>query len=74
MTTEIAVFQLKESVILADPSSPALKSIREYLTQKLNAHGAHTAHYGQFLEKPETSIVFANWDSIDDHKVFMSSP
>ena len=74
MIMEIATFQLKESVIPADPSSPASKSIREYLTQELNAHGAHNAYYGQFIEKPETAIVFVNWDSVDDNKVFMSSP
>ena len=74
MITEIVTFQLKGEATLPDPSSPARKVIRDFLTLVLAALGARSAYYGQFIEKPEIVIMFIGWDSIDDHKSFMNSP
>lgn len=74
MITEIVTFQLKANGSLADPGSPAGNVIRELLAPELAAHGAHGVYYGQFIEKPETAIIFAQWDSIDQQKNFMCSP
>ena len=74
MISEIVTFQLKFNASLADPSSPASKVIRECLAPELAAHGAHDAYYGQFIEKPDIAILFVGWDSMDEHKKFLSSP
>lgn len=73
MITEIVTFQLNTSTTLSDPTSPAGTIIREVLMTKLTANGAHHGYYGQFIEKPDTAIIFIHWDSLDDHKKFISS-
>ena len=73
MVTEIITFSLKADANLSDPSSPASKLL-DSLGAELAAHGAHNAYYGQYIEKPETGIIFVNWDSLEAHKKFMSSP
>ncbi|MCJ1394839.1 hypothetical protein MMC18_007719 [Xylographa bjoerkii] len=73
MITEIVTFQMKDEASLANPSSHARKVIRDFLTLVLVAPGAQNAYYGQFIEKLETVVMFIGWNSIDDHKKFMSS-
>lgn len=74
MVTEIVTFSLKADASLSDPSSPASKVVADFLAPELAAHGAHNAYYGRYIEKPETGIIFVNWDSLEAHKKFMSSP
>jgi len=73
MITEIITFQLQANADLADLGSPATTLIRKFLAVELATHGAQNAYYGQFIEKPETAIVFLDWDS-EDHENFRSSP
>ena len=73
MLTEIVTFETKPNASLVDPDSVANKIIRETLSSELAARGAHHAYYGSFIERPEMVIIFVGWDSIDDHKNFMSS-
>ena len=74
MVTEIITFGLKADADLSDPSSPARKLVVDFLVAELAAPGARNAYYGQYIEKPETAILFVNWDSLEAHKKFMSSP
>ena len=74
MVTEMVTFSLKADANLSDPTSPASKLVVNFLVAELTAHRAHNAYYGQYIEKPETGILFVNWDSLEAHKKFMSSP
>lgn len=74
MVTEIITFCLKADASLSDPSSPASKVVANFLATGFAPHGAHNAYYGQYIEKPETGIIFRNWDSLEAHKKFMSLP
>ena len=74
MVTEIVTFSLKADADLSDPNSPASKLVVDFLVAELAAPGAHNAYYGQYIEKPEAAILFVNWDSLEAHKKFMSSP
>lgn len=74
MVTEILTFRLKADASLSDPASPASKVVVDFLAPGFASHGAHNAYYGQYIEKPETGIIFRNWDSIEAHKNFMSLP
>jgi heme-degrading monooxygenase HmoA len=73
MVTEVLTFQLKESSSLADSSSPVATTIREFLKIELAADGAKQAHFGHFIEKPDTVVIFVNWDSLEAHQNFMST-
>jgi hypothetical protein len=73
MITEIVMLPLKVSADVSQPNSSAGKAIREILALELTVQGARYAYYGQFIEKPETAVIFVNWDSLDDHKNFISS-
>ncbi|MCJ1354018.1 MAG: hypothetical protein MMC33_004005 [Icmadophila ericetorum] len=74
MITEIVTFQLKVAGSLDDPSSSANQVIREFLMAELAADGASNAYYGQLIEKPDTVVVFVEWNSMDDREKFTSSP
>ncbi|MCJ1242433.1 hypothetical protein MMC14_010441 [Varicellaria rhodocarpa] len=74
MITEIATFYLKEVGSLAELNSSASKLIREFIAPELIANGARDIYYGQFIEKPEMAILFGQWESLQAHKDFMSSP
>ena len=74
MITEIATLQLRDEDDLSSPSSTASKVIREITAPNLLAHKARFVYYGQFIEKPNTLVIFVNWNTIDDHKSFASSP
>ena len=73
MITEIATFQLNSSTDLSEPNSPAGKVIRDRLIPEHIANGAIQVYYGQFIEKPDTAIMFVQWDSYDDRKRFVNS-
>lgn len=74
MITEIAIIQLNADTDLGDSASHGSKAIRDSLTQSLTTSGAQFAYYGQSLEHPKTVFIFFNWDTIEDHHRFMSSP
>lgn len=74
MVTEIITFRLKADASLSDPSSPASKVVADFLAPETAPHGARSAYYGQYIEKPERGIIFRNWDSLEAHKEFMSVP
>ena len=73
MITEITTFKLRADASLADSGSPASKVIRKSLAPNFAAAGGREVYYGQLIEKPETGIMFVNWDTIDDQKRFLSS-
>jgi hypothetical protein len=73
MITEIAIFELAASADLSDATSPTTSTIRDFLASVTAAKGAHSAYFGQFIEKPETVIMFIDWDSAAAHKQFVAT-
>jgi heme-degrading monooxygenase HmoA len=73
MVTEVLTFQLNENSSLADSSSPAATTIREFLKVELAADGAKQAHFGHFIEKPDTVVIFVGWDSLEAHQKFIKT-
>lgn len=74
MIIEIATVQLKVEEDPSNQNSPVSKEIQEVTAPNLRKNGARYVYYGLFIGKPNTVIVFVDWDSLDDHKLFMSSP
>lgn len=73
MITEIVTFTLAPSHSLSSPTSPASKTIREFLTAELDAEGAHDAYFGAFDEKPDRVIMLVKWESVEAHRRYMQS-
>ena len=73
MITEIVTFELAAPANLSIATSPTASTIRAFLSSVTAAEGAHTAYFGQFDEKPETAVMFIDWDSVAAHKQFMTT-
>jgi hypothetical protein len=73
MATEIALLRLKEDTDLSTPG-PALTTWTETLSTVLAQPGAQRAYWGTSVETPSFLRLFIDWDSVDAHKTFMSSP
>jgi len=73
MITEIVTLTLAPSHSLSSPTSPASKTIHDFLTKELAAEGAHEAYFGAFDEEPDKVIILVEWDSVEAHRGFMES-
>lgn len=73
MITEIATFELSAPADFSNTTCPTASIIREFLASTKTVGGAKSAYVGQTNEKPETILMFIDWDSSDAHKQFMAT-
>ena len=73
MITRLAILRLAPSASLANPSTPASKTLAAFLAPELAAPGCKFAYYGTSDEKPELGFVFVGWESLEKRGEFEAS-
>ncbi|KAF1352282.1 hypothetical protein BDV97DRAFT_397317 [Delphinella strobiligena] len=72
--TEVATFQLKTGSNITDLNSQAGRIWQSICRTVSRADNFEGLFYGHEVETPNVAQLFVNWDSLESHKKFMTSP
>ncbi|KAF4919790.1 hypothetical protein CGCVW01_v007551 [Colletotrichum viniferum] len=72
--TEFSYFASKSGAPFPDPDTPEGKDIKHMLETAAAQPGAGRIYWGHAVEKPHQQWLFLDWDSVEEHLAYRTTP
>ncbi|KAJ0375681.1 hypothetical protein COL26b_006188 [Colletotrichum chrysophilum] len=72
--TEFSYFASKSGAPFPDPDTPEGKDIKHMLETAAAQPGAGRIYWGHAVEKPHRQWLFLDWDSVEEHLAYRTTP